>query len=316
MRRCTVRWMPGLRARLVACLAGAGLTVAAGAATAVDLERVNAWSVEGPDNLQLSGLALRDGVLFTVSDKHSDTVFRVEMSGQTARCVPAVSFTGPDPLPLHGWLDLEAIVPASDGGFILASEEAVRLLRVPAGGGVATWITPDLRPEGQVVGLFARHNAHNEGLVLLGEDWFLVAAEREPRGLVEIVGRGLPVRVCAQEMNSSKFPVDAGRKVDFADLFRWRGRVFALARNQHLVVELVRKVADGSWREGDTAWSYAATENSPAFGYGGTPFGLAEGLAIDDELIYIVVDNGGEARAGRPDDRRPWLWGFRNVLGR
>jgi hypothetical protein len=307
--------MPALRTPLAACMAGA-MVAGAAIADVVELERAGAWSVEGPDNLQPSGLALRDGILFSVSDKHSDTIFRVEMAGGTARYVPAVSFTGPEPLPRNGWLDLEALVALPDGGFILASEEGVRLLHVPAGGGPASWITPDLRPAGEPAGLLVHHNARNEGLALLGEDRFLVAAEREPRGLLEIVGRGQPVGVCAQELAASRFPIDPGRRPDFADLFLWRGRVFALARNQHLVVELVREAATGLWREGDGAWSYASTENSAEFGYGRTEFGLGEGLAIDDELIYIVVDNGTEARAARPNDRRPWLWAFRNAIVR
>lgn len=298
-----------------AVLAAAGCAAAAGAAAGAEpagLELLSAWSVEGPDNFQPSGLAWRDGVLYVVSDKHSDTIFRVEWDGAVARCVPAVTFRGPWPLPGSGWLDLEAIVAEPGGGFLLASEEAVRLLRVPAGGGEAAWITPGLAPAGRLAGLFAQPNACTEGLALLGPDRFLAAAEREPRGLIEIDGSGgVPEGVSVRRMVSSAHPVPAGRNPDFADLAVWRGRVFALARNQMLVVELVRDAA-GGWREGAAAWSYAAAEEDPQFGYGEAPWGMAEGLAIGDEAVHIVLDNGAQPRAGRPEDRRPWLWAFRN----
>jgi hypothetical protein len=302
----------GLRRPAAAALVlimGTGLACAG---TPPELELIHAWSVEGPDNFQPSALALRDGVLLTVSDKHSDTIFRVDLGVDVARCVPAVHFTGPEPLPRNGWLDLEAIVPAPDGGFYLASEEGARLLHVPAGGGAAKWVTPDMRPMGAADGLMVKHNAYCEGLALLDGGRFLVAAEREPRGLLEISGEGDPVRVRSQLMETTHLPVPGGRNVDFADLFGWHGRMFALARNQHLVVELVRE-SDGAWREGE-AWSFAATECAAAYRFEEETFGLTEGLAIDDHTITIVIDNGNTPRLGRKNDTRPWLFAFRNAI--
>jgi len=42
--------------------------------------------------------------------------------------------------------------------------------------------------------------------------------------------------------------------------------------------------------------------------------GIGEGLAINDESIYVILDNNAIARAGHPDDKRPWLFAFRNVI--
>jgi hypothetical protein len=279
----------------------------------VELELLHARSVEGPGRFQPSGLGVRDGVLFTVSDKDSETIFRVEMEGEFARCIPAVTFAPPQPMPETGWLDLEAIVPTTDGGFDLASEEAVRLLRVPPGGGQAVWITPDLRPAGQVVGLLAEHNAYCEGLALTRDGTYLVAAERAPRGLVELWIGSDPWRLSAQRMDQSRFPIPEGRGYDISDLVTHRGRIFALARNQHLIVEFVRGPG-GAWREAGTAWSYRATEVDPRFAFAEKKWGIAEGLAFDGRLIHVVVDNGATGRAADPGDSRPWLWSFRNVI--
>lgn len=309
-----------LRACVLAALAVAASGSAAfgGEPAPRELELAQAWSVEGPGNFQPSGLALDHGTLVTVSDKHSRQIFRIDLRGGIARCRPAVTFTGPKPLPAKGWLDLEAVVIAPDGGYFLASEEAARVLRVPAGGGGARWVTPDLRAAGAASGLFAQHNAGCEGLALLGPDDLLVAAEREPRGLLEMTGLApAPQQFKAQLLESSRFSIPAGRRFDVADLCVWRGRVFALARNQHLVVELVRD-ASGAWAErgGDAAWSFSETENAPAYRFIDRRWGIAEGLAIDDDAIFVVLDNNGDPREASRRDRRPWLFRFRNAIPR
>jgi hypothetical protein len=284
------------------------------AAAPAGLSVTHAWSVEGPGRFDASGLAVRDGRFFVVTDRHVDTIFELELAGDVARAKVAVTFLPPQPLPEVGYLDNEGLALADDGGFYVASEWGFAAFHVPPGGGAAEWVTPNVRAAGATVGLFATKDAYIEGVAVLGGGWFLLAAERQPRGLIEVMGGNPPIRVSAQEMDASNFSTIGDRKLDFGDLCTWRGRVFALARNQHLVVEL-RRDPDGAWIEGD-AWSYAATENAAPHRFADMTFGIGEGLAITDEQIYVLLDNNAIAREGTTDDKRTWLFAFRNVIPR
>jgi len=299
--------------RCVLLVAAVGSS-AAFASSVPELALTHAWFVAGPDRFDASGLAISDGEFFVVSDRHHDTIFRLvfDANSDEAHAVVAAKFTGPTPYPEKGYLDLEGLALAPDGGFYVVAEWGFAVAHVPAGGGVATWVTPDLRGAAQTVGLFATPDAYLEGIAVLGDDWFLLAAERQPRGLIEVMGGNPPIRVSAQETDASNFPSRGARKLDYGDLCTWRGRVFALARNQHLVVEL-RRDAEGAWVEGD-AWSYAETENATAHRFTDMTFGLGEGLAIDERFIYVLLDNNALAREGHPEDKRTWLFAFRNVL--
>lgn len=292
------------------------LTTVSGAAgdEAASLVLADAWHVEGPGRFDASGLLVRDGSFFVVSDRHGDTIFRLEVSGDIARARPFVTFTGPDPYPAIGYMDIEGIASAPGGGFYLASEWGFAVCEVPGNGGVARWVTPGLQAVGAAAGLFATKDAYVEGVAVLGPGEFLIAAERAPRGLIE-VGGNPPWRIAAQSMQATRYEVPAGRGTDWADLTLWQGRVFGLARNQHLVVELLRAVDTGAWMEG-RAWSYASAENAPERRYTDMTYGQGEGLAITDEHVYVLIDNNNLPNADQPGDRRGWLLAFPNPIAR
>jgi hypothetical protein len=303
---------PHLISLLVSVVLARGITCAA-ASPPVELEVTNAWSVWGPDRFDASGLAKRNDELFVVSDRHNDRIFRLVLSASEARAEVTVTFSGPHPYPEKGYLDLEGLALAPDGGFLVAAEWGFAAAHVPAGGGQATWVTPNVRAAGEAVGLFATRDAFIEGLAVLRDGSLLLAVERQPRGLIEVTGGLSPTRVCAQNLDASHHPIPAPRKYDFGDLCVWRDRVFALGRNQQLVVELLR-APDGAWTEGE-AWSYATTENAAPHRFVDMTFGQGEGLAIDDAFIYVLIDNNHHDRAGHPGDKRSWLFAFRNVIG-
>ncbi len=286
----------------------------AGGEVVPELELTQAWSVEGPDRFDASGLAGRDGEMYAVSDRHVDTIFRFEFAADVARAVPCVTFTGPDPYPWIGYMDLEGIAVAPDGGFFLAPEWGFAVCHVPAGGGLARWVTPDVKSAGMSAGLFATKDGFVEGIAVLGDGHFLLAAERGPRGVIEISGGLDATRVTAQRMVPSRYPLPEDRGTDWAELATWRGRVFALARNQHLVVELERS-AEGGWGEGQ-AWSYGATEKAAPHRFTDMSYGWAEGLLIDDASITVLLDSNNLDREGRPGDKRSWLFRFKNVIPR
>ena len=266
--------------------------------------------VNGPEHFQPSGLAVVDGALFTVSDKHDQAIYALTLADGECTARPVLEITG---LAETRKLDLEGLVTDGAGGFFVVSEEHCRLLHVPAAGD-AKWLTPDLRndPAVQSAGLLVKHNACFEGLAQLAPGDFLFAAERDPRGLVEVDLSRQPPAVSAVKMKRSPHAEEGGRKPDFADLAVWRGRVFALVRNLSLVCELVRDPSSKKgWREG-AAFSYVQTENDPRYVYTDTKYGLGEGLALDDEHLYLVFDNNDDALASAPTDRRARLFVFAN----
>jgi len=284
---------PTLTETLVQC--------AAGAEALVELELEKALPVEGGANFQPSGLYLSSGRLLTVSDKHDDAVFELSMQTDRAVARPVVEFQAPG----GEALDLEGITGGEDGTLLLASEAQFRILAVSPSG-QATWATQSLEKAGQGEGLFQKRNAGLEGVARMGTQ-LVLAAEREPRGLLEVADGGLG-KVLAYRMPSAVCPARVGRADDFADLSVANGELFALERNAHLVVRLTR--VDGRFREA-RYWSYARTENDPRYRYSDRTFGLAEGLALDEQHVYVVLDNNGEARESAKDDHRAWLFVFK-----
>jgi hypothetical protein len=195
----------------------------------------------------------------------------------------------------------------------------------------ASWLTPSLEDSGHAVGCFQYANANFEGITVLPKEvlpkevlprevlprevlpgkGLLLAAERQPRGLMELEGDRAVGSIKAWAMPESVYPLPVGRPPDFADLATTGGQVYALLRNAHLVVRL-RRTTRG-WAEGE-AWSYAATENDERFAYADQKFGMAEGLAFGEDEVFIILDNNGIPRAASAEDRRPLLYVFARPL--
>jgi hypothetical protein len=274
---------------------------AAGAAAPVELELEKALPVDGGANFQASGLYLSSGRLLAVSDKHDDAVFELSMQSDRASARAFVKFQAPG----GEALDLEGLTGGEDGSLLLASETQGRVLAV-ASSGQATWFTPSLRKAGQDEGLLQKRNAGLEGIAKMGTQ-LVLAAEREPRGLLEVTDAGVGT-VVAYRLPSAACPARPNRPEDIADLSVADGELYALERNAHLVVRLTR--VGGRFREAES-WSYARTENDARYRYPDRAFGLAEGLALDDEHVYIVLDNNGQARESAKDDHRALLFVFK-----
>jgi hypothetical protein len=271
----------------------------------------------GEENFQPSGLWLEGGRLLTVSDKHDRAIYWLDLAGDTARAAPFVVFEPPpdEPEPL----DYEGLSGAEAGTWLLASESSARVLAValdPAAGGSAkalplpgraSWRTASLSEAGRAAGCLAVANAGLEGILSLPGGGVLLAAEREPRALLWLAEPAAALPPSIWLMQSSRYPVDAGRGVDFTDLTRIGERVYALARNTHLLVRLEH--TSGAWRE-TAAFSYRASENDPRYRYENRKFGLAEGVAVSETEVYVIMDNNGQAREADGADRRALLLVF------
>ena len=294
-----------------------GLVTVAGADlpdNVVAAELIEAWPVEASSRVEPSGLAWRDGQLFTVSDDDDETIFRLALEDGVAQLKPAVTFAVEDQ---RAALDLEGIVAEPDGTFFVVSETHHRAIRVTANG-QATWWTPRAWDTARDATLFSTQNAYLEALTRLPDGSFLFGAERQPRGLVQV--RPDPDRtwrVEAWRMNRTRFrdALFLPRRPDFTGLsVDEAGRVFALFRNAHLIVELARdseaEDGDNPFREG-RAWSYAHVENDPTYAYRRRTFGMAEGLVVRDGEAHIILDNNGNTRAANRHDWRPQLFHLR-----
>lgn len=259
--------------------------------------------VEGPDNSQPSGLTLCNGTLLAVSDKHDDTVFKIRIGPDVAYMEPYLTFSAPS----QGWfqrLDFEGITCDSLGNLFLISETRSQILHLTPDGARASWITPNLEPLGREKGLFKVDNAHLEGISLVAPNRFVLCAERQPRGFVEVDLSTEPAQVSAYTADSSNFTFAGHRSPDFSGLYVHKNSLYVLERNAFVVVKLVRR-AD-RWVE-STGWSYEHIVDQPAYRYADTRYGKAEGLSMDDRYVYLILDNNGIARARNPRDKRPLL---------
>jgi hypothetical protein len=279
-----------------------------------ELRLLRALPIQVEGRFEPSGLLLREGHLLTVSDKHDGAIFELELGTTEARVRPFLEFVPPadEPAPL----DYEGLAADTDGALLLVSESRFRVLRVQPGApgpGTATrsahaqWLTPSLQAMGQAVGCFGVPNANLEGITRLPGAGLLLAAERDPRGLLELAPDGALASARAWAMPDAAFALPEGRDPDFADLTLAGAEVYALVRNAHVVVKLTR--TPEAWIEG-RAFSYAAVENDPRWAYQSRTYGLAEGLAIGEHQVFVVLDTNGQARAEDARDRRPLLLVF------
>ena len=282
------------------CLGASALFCIPGAAVAQEspvlLEVISVLPVEGPESNQPSGLFVHDDTLFTVSDKHDDTIFRIELREDAAVFVPHVRFDPPRPFGVFR-LDLEGITRDEDGSFYLVSEGAFAILKVDADAKKASWVTTSLRDVGASAGLFQTRGGYLEGITLMAKDRFLVTAERQPCGLIEV--DMAPVQRVVEIANH-------GSTNSYTGLHREVENVYILQRSTATIRKTIRYLDVDS---PSAIWSFAHIVNDPEYLYQHEQFGAktAEGLAMDRDRVYVILDNNNDARRMYPTDHRPLL---------
>lgn len=307
--------LPGLRGsssrrRLLALACAAALAAeAAWSAETIPLKLVRALPVEGLDNAHPSGLTIVDGQLYAVSDQHDHAVCRIRLHPDRAVLEPHVTFNAPWSGAWVLSLDFEGIA-YKDGFFFLVSEAILRVLRVHETGTDLAWVTPGVEKEGLEAGLFGDRKARLEGLALLGGGRLLLAAERAPRGLVEVViaPGGGEAAVSAHAFGESLLELPEPLEPDFSDLFYDGKDLYALSRNAEAVLRIEYEA--GELRE-LAFWSFGEVTGAPEYRYLNQRSGRAEGLCMDAEHVYVVLDNNDRGRQTDPGDTRPLLFLFR-----
>ncbi len=271
----------------------------------IQLKDYQVYPINGVNQIEPSGLTLKAGQLFTVGDKHR-AIYRLDIVDKEARLSQEVTLYSERDLGVTV-LDLEGITTVN-GDFVLVSEAHHRLIYVDDGH--MRWLPQagnDLYQSAYHAGLLQLANAGLEGVVYLGDRRFLVAAERQPRGLIRVQFSDDFTDILDQQnqtMLISRHPLH-GRQPDLTGLFLHDNQVYGLQRNAYVIHELI-EVSNGHYVEG-RAWSYEHIVRDPKYAYSDMQFGHAEGLAVDHDHFYLVLDNNRIANAKNPNYTRPLL---------
>ncbi|MDB5051807.1 MAG: hypothetical protein JWO30_4878 [Fibrobacteres bacterium] len=293
-------------------LAGAlALLAVAPSAAQHKLDLQQALPLDGPVLVQPSGLAWDGKNLLMVSSFHDDEIFKIELQADKAVFKEQVKIhRGKETAGLK--MSWRGLASDGNGNLYLASDGNCRIMKVESDGD-AEWEGPGMLETGAEKGLFSGENAGIEGIAFAGKRKFVVAASREPRGLLQADLTGAKPVVTALIMDKSKVPLPAGRrKPDFSDLAEDKGQLWALSANADALCQL--KWNGKEYAEGEY-WTFGHVSNDPKYRYAGLKMGLARGLAMDGQAIYVVLDNKGVGRQGDLADKRPLLLVFKRPRG-
>ena len=284
--------------------------------------------VEGMRGGNLSGLALCQGEMWTVSDRDDDQIYRLDTRYAEWQA-EALSIDVPPPpesglpwgvrmmhkavSPLRGGdLDFEGISCDEAGNRYVVSETHAAVLQVPPIGEPA-WlkIDPALVRQARGSGMLLHFNALFEGIAVNPQGTQLwLAAERERRGLLTLrkqqsvwncEGGCVVMSEGGLEQPPARLKAKAQQK-DFADLALFDGKLFTLERMAYRICR--RTPATGAV---ERCWSFAKDALTDARRYN-SGYGTAEALSLDAKGAWIGVDNGNHVRAD--GEKRPIVWRF------
>jgi hypothetical protein len=142
-------------------------------------------------------------------------------------------------------------------------------------------------------------NASFEG-VAVAKGRLYVANEREEGRIIVVDLTRLQVvdQFVVRPSNRSK------GDVQYSDLCWFEDALWVLCRRSQVILKV-----DPETHRILAEYDYRAVENAPATRYLTIiPFGLMEGLAVDPENIWLVIDNNGPPRTAKLSDTRPTLF--------
>jgi len=245
---------------------------------------------------------LPDGRLLTVNDKETGLFeIRFPESGNEAGLVP---YSGLPPAlfePLTPGRDLpwdiEGIGIDSTGALYLGEEHLRWILRQPAPGKPLERLSIDWAPVSRWFSKTDR-NASFEG-VAVGDRFLYVANERDTGRILEIDRKTLKVVGDFQP----RPPGASGDDIHYTDLCWFDGELWALCREHRRVLCI-----DPKTRAVRLCFSYFPIEMDPKYAYQHLlPYGFFEGLSVDAENVWLLIDNNGYPRKSNPQDARPLL---------
>ncbi|PIE01946.1 MAG: hypothetical protein CSA81_09365 [Acidobacteria bacterium] len=274
------------------------------------LELISVLPIESQGRkMDLSALTLVDGELYTLSDKENGVIYRLAFQENHLVLLPYRDCGFSREVDY----DFEGLTADDQGNFFMISERQSRVMCMPADGSPCHWVIPSLKREANKKNLLKLANGGFEGIAYLGNDLFVACAERNERGLVSWrIDRENPDRV--QDLivvngENTTYGKVKHRSLDLSGLCFYKGKLLAIHRNNSLV-SVISGYREGCFVE-EKAWSYWHVEYEPEYRFKDKRYGLAEGIAIDDDRIYLVLDPNRDSREKYPDDYRSLLFVFK-----
>jgi len=266
------------------------------------LEHLQAWVVETPDGsrsrLDPSGLARWQGQLVTISDKAGfPDVYALHTEGgpraRTAILVPwRVDGAGSD---------TEGLAQCGDSLFVVV-EDRSQLVKLSTDGQGAV-LELDLSTAGDipVPPQWMWLNAGLEGVACAPDGRLWVAKEREPRAIFVVDGRTGRARSVWTLRAASDAEQEVGETrfwPSWSDLQYADGHLYALHRDGRRIVRLDPQTGV------ETAHVRLALDESLLY-EGARPWGMAEGMLLEEDRIWVILDNNARTtragpRAGEP----------------
>lgn len=273
-----------------------------GSSEIIPLKLVKALPVEYSESVEPSGLTFYNGDFYTLSDDHDSIIFKLEMLEDKVVLHPHIIFEAPS---LKGVdkFDFEGITCDTDGNFYLSSENAFRILKVSHDGQKVTWLFDSLKQLGEEKGLFQVPNASLEGIALINPDQFVLCAERQPRAIIKANLKGSP-QIQIYYPKKTKLDLLVAHFPDFTGLFIENKNIYVLERAECVIS---RVNFEGDSVALSRRWTYKSIETSDEYRYADTVFTSGEGLWMDSNYIYVILDNNRNSRFSNPEDRRPLL---------
>ncbi|MBL4661734.1 MAG: esterase-like activity of phytase family protein [Alcanivoracaceae bacterium] len=265
------------------------------------LKLIKAYEVMTNGTLEPSGLTLWDGEFYTISDKQNK-IYHLQFEQDKVRLKPIINIVNNR----NTKLDFEGL-SHDDKYFYLISEKYFQILKVSKDGSEQVWlpINDELQQAGIDAGLFQTHNANFEGICFLEKNKFLLVAEREPRGFIEVLFDDSKIEtIRAYSANDSRFPSAKHRSTDFTGL-SCDDDIYVLERNAYVVAKL--KKQQGKFKE-SVAWSYQHIIEKPEYQYQDMKYGHAEGLVVSGDKVYIILDNNRGAHNNNANDNNSWFF--------
>lgn len=264
------------------------------------------WQLNPPngERFDASGLLLQtNGTLLTVNDRGPGLyAIRFGASSNSADLILLTNvFTPAQLAPFAsakiGRWDWEGIAQDRQGRFYLCEEANRWIVRADPASGRCERLNIDWQP---VAKYFASDpNASFEGVAVGGGKLF-VANERQ-RGRIIVVDLETLAVVRSFQVDYSG---SAARDTHYSDLCWHHGVLWVLLRESGVVLKVdparERVVAEFSFREMERGKEVVYQNPFPT--------STMEGLAVDDEFLWLVTDNNGAGRWAAPEDIRPTLF--------
>ena len=270
------------------------------------LKAEHVWRIDLPDGERFDASALcfdGNGKLLTLSDRGLK-IYRLEAppKSDTAKLTWLTNLFPEAKLkPFSNQkadrLDVEGI-GRDESGRIYVSEEGNRwILRTDAEGKNVERLDIDWKP---VQKYFSGDpNASFEG-VAAGDGKIFVANERSVGRIIVVDQKSLKILDDFQVQPIGMI----ARDVHYSDLSWFKGELWVLCRESFVVLRV-----DPKTHKVLSEYHYGDVEKDlDSLYYYLYPTGNMEGLAVDDDTIWLVTDNNGMARVRAPKDTRPTLF--------